>query len=54
MAIEIRQMTIKSTLVSEPQAPPEPDPIDIEALRQSLLEEFREMIEQSLDEMQER
>lgn len=56
MSIEIRQMTIKSTLVSEAEETNQwgPEAVDLESLKQSVIEECRELIEKSLDELQER
>ena len=56
MAIEIKQMIIKSTLVHGRKDADRPDNagVDIELLKQELMEECRELIEQSLSELQER
>ena len=56
MSIEIKQMTIKSTLVSDRglQEPSEISTVDIESLKEMLIEECREMIEQNLSELRER
>jgi len=56
MSIEIKQMVIKSTLVNNHSAQErsEQAAIDIEQLREMLMEECRELIAESLNEMQER
>lgn len=56
MAIEVKQMIIKSTIVSgrKDQDERRPDALDIESLREEMMEECRELIEQSLNELQER
>lgn len=55
MSIEVKQLIVKSTLVNEPGVDPRPESaIDIENLRQQVLDECREMIEQSLEALQER
>jgi hypothetical protein len=61
MAIEVKQLIIKSTLVSENRARDQMDsgraqlgPADLRLLKQQLIEECKEMVEQSLEEMQER
>ena len=56
MAIEVKQMIIKSTIVSGRK---EQDnrglaSADIELLREEVMAECRELIEQSLNELQER
>lgn len=56
MAIEVKQMIIKSTLVhgqKEEQRVGLAD-VDIELLKEEVLEECREMIEQCLGALQER
>ena len=56
MAIEIKQLIIKSTLVGE-RKEPERAAIaraDIELLKQELVEICKDMVEQSLEEIQER
>jgi hypothetical protein len=56
MTIEVRQMIIKSTLVSgrREQESQRAANIDLEALKQEVMEECRELIERSLNELQER
>ena len=56
MAIEVNRMIIKSTLVSERKEQEQPGlaSADIESLKQEVMEECRELIEQSLNELQER
>jgi len=56
MTIEIKQLIIKSTLVSEHREGnrPEPARVDLEALRQKVIEECRELVEQSLEVRRER
>ncbi len=56
MSIEIRQLIIKSTLVSERRecSRTELDDLDLESLKQKVIEECRELLEQSLEELQER
>ena len=55
MAIEVKQMIIKSTLI---QGHTEEHSgfagVDIELLKEEVMEECRELIEQSLSELQER
>jgi hypothetical protein len=56
MAIEVKQMIIKSTLVhgrKEEERSVLAD-VDLELLKQEVIEECRELIEQSLNELQER
>jgi len=56
MAIEVKQMIIKSTLVHghrDDDGPKDAD-VDIELLKEEVMEECRALIEQSLNEMQER
>lgn len=56
MAIEVKQMIIKSTLIHGRKEELRPDisDMDIELLKEEVLEECRELIEQSLSELQER
>jgi hypothetical protein len=56
MSIEIRQMTIKSTLVSgrKEQESAGVASADLELLKEEVMEACRELIEQSLNELQER
>lgn len=61
MAIEVKQLIIKSTLVSENRARDQtdsgraqPGAADLRLLKQQLIEECKELVEQSLEEMQER
>lgn len=56
MAIEVKQMIIKSTLVSghNEQENPGLTDADMELLKEKVMEECRELIEQSLNEYQER
>ena len=56
MAIEVKQMIIKSTIVKDrgEGESPVPASVDFESLKQELMEECRELIEQSLNEQQER
>ena len=55
MAIEIRQLVVKSNLV---QSAKEPEPVqqkaDLEALHQSVLAECRELISEALRQTRER
>lgn len=56
MAIEVKQLIIKSTLVGERK---EREQVglaraDLDALKQELIEACKEMVEQSIEEMQER
>ena len=56
MAIEVKQLIIKSTLVGERK---EREQVglaraDLDSLKQELIEACREMVEQSLEEAQER
>ena len=56
MAIEVRQMIIKSTVVSgrNEQESPRIASVDLELLKEEVLEECKELIERSLNELQER
>ncbi len=56
MAIEVKQMIIKSTIVSGRMDQDDRGLAtdDIESLREEVMEECRELIEQSLNELQER
>jgi len=56
MSIEIKQMIIKSTLISEQKEHQysELTNVDIEALKDKVMEECRELIGHSLNEIQER
>jgi hypothetical protein len=61
MAIEVKQLIIKSTLVSENRARDQMDSgraqlgaADLRLLKQQLIEECKELVKQSLEEMQER
>jgi len=56
MGIEIKQMIIKSTLVNDRpvQEGSEHAAIDVEKLREALMEECRELIAASFNETQER
>jgi len=59
MAIEVKQMIIKSTLVSgqnqhRQQEDAELASLDLDLLKEEVMEECRELIEQSLSELQER
>ena len=61
MAIEVKQLIIKSTLVSENRARDQMDSgraqlgaADLRLLKQQLIEECTELVEQSLEEMRER
>lgn len=56
MSIEVKQLIIKSTIVSErkPQQRTELARRDLEALKQEVIEQCRELVEQSLEEMRER
>jgi hypothetical protein len=61
MAIEIKQLIIKSTLVSENRSRDQMDSgraqlgaADLRLLKQQLIEECKELVKQSLEEMQER
>jgi hypothetical protein len=56
MAIEVKQMIIKSTIISGRKEREERGlaSADIELLKEEVMEECRELIEQSLNELQER
>ena len=55
MSIEVKQLIVKSTLVDDRlEAEQGEPPIDVEALRQQLLDECRELIEKSIEFRQER
>jgi hypothetical protein len=55
MAIEIRQLVVKSNLVQPPrEAEPVQQKVDLENLRQSVLAECRELIVEALRETRER
>jgi hypothetical protein len=58
MAIEVRQLIIKSTLISENREPDrdrkELASADLKALKRELVEECRQVVEQSLEQLQER
>ncbi len=59
MAIEVKQMIIKSTLVSgqkqhRQQEDAELAGLDLDLLKEEVIEECRELIEQSLGELRER
>jgi len=56
MTIEVKQMIIKSTLVSgfSESNSVESPAVDIEQLKEMLMEECRELIAESLSELQER
>lgn len=55
MSIEIKQLIVKSTLVNETRDDTVPDSsIELERLKQQVIDECREMIEQSLEALQER
>ena len=56
MSIEVKQLIVKSTIVSErrPQQQAEIAQRDLESLKQEVIEQCRELVEQSLDEMRER
>ena len=56
MAIEVKQMIIKSTLVngSSKSRSAESPVVDIEQLKEMLMEECRELITESLNELRER
>ena len=56
MSIEIKQMIIKSTLVNDHSAHEETGhtAVDVDQLRETLLDECKELIAESLNEMQER
>ena len=56
MAIEVKQMIIKSTIISERMEKDDRGlaTADMELLREEVMEECRELIEQSLNELQER
>jgi hypothetical protein len=56
MAIEIKQMIIKSTLIHGHNEEPRLNitDADIELLKEEVMEECREMIEQSFSDLQER
>ena len=56
MAIEVKQMIIKSSLVHGYKEEERSDlaAVDIELLKEEVMEECRELIEQSLSELQER
>jgi hypothetical protein len=58
MAIEVKQLIIKSTLISENREPDrdrkELASADLKALKRELVEECRQVVEQSLEQLQER
>jgi hypothetical protein len=56
MTIEVRQMIIKSTLVSghKEQEASGVASADLESLKEEVMEECKELIERSLNELQER
>lgn len=55
MSIEVKQLIVNSTLVGDARDDGRRDSaIDVERLKQELIDECREMIEQSLEELQER
>lgn len=56
MTIEVKQLIIKSTVTNEPRQAQagEPTAMDVEQLRERLMEECREMIAASLNEQRER
>ena len=55
MSIEVKQLIVKSTLVDDRREAEAIEPaVDIEALKQQLLDECRELIEQSIESRQER
>ena len=56
MAIEVKQMIIKSTLVHGQKEEERSGfaGVDIELLKEEVMEECRELLEQSLGELQER
>lgn len=55
MSIEVKQLIVKSTLVSDARDDDRRDPaIDVERLKQQVIDECRELIEQSLEALQER
>jgi hypothetical protein len=55
MSIEVKQLIVKSTLVSDARDDDRRDSaIDVERLKQQVIDECRELIEQSLEELQER
>lgn len=56
MTIEVKQMIIKSTVVNgrPEQERPEQSAVDIEQLKEMVMEECKELIAESLSELQER
>lgn len=55
MSIEIKQLIVKSTLVNETRDTDHRDSeINLERLKQQVIDECRELIEQSLEAQQER
>jgi hypothetical protein len=58
MAIEVKQLIIKSTLISENRERDrdrkELASADLKALKRELVEECRQVVEQSLEQLQER
>ncbi len=55
MSIEVKQLIVKSTLVSDTRNDDRRDSeIDVERLKQQVIDECRELIEQSLEALQER
>jgi hypothetical protein len=56
MTIEVKQMIIKSTVVNRfaDQDPSEGSAVDIEQLKEMVMEECKELIAESLSELQER
>ena len=55
MSIEVKQLVVKSTLVSDTRENNRREPaIDVERLRRQLIAECRKLIEQSFESRQER
>lgn len=55
MSIEVKQLIVKSTLVGDDRENQPPTPaVDIESLKNQVLDECRELIEQFIESRQER
>jgi len=56
MTIEVKQLIIKSTVTNNRPAEPQPEPatVDLEQFKERLLEECREMIDSTLNNLRER
>lgn len=55
MSIEVKQLIVKSTLVSDPRDDDRREPqVDIDRLKRQVMDECRKLIERSLEASQER